>query len=99
MTRFSVVFQFETETPPASPNSLDLASNGRIDSYEVSGTRARYGTGSRQRAWRSPNHRLHGAIIHLPPSPAPPMAIAAVIPITRYLAWEAAFQRHKHNYS
>jgi hypothetical protein len=31
---------------------------------------------------------LHGAIIHDHPSPAPPMALAAVIPITRYLECE-----------
>jgi hypothetical protein len=37
--------------------------------------------------------------IHDYPSPAPPMALAAVIPITRYLNGKHRIQRHNHNYS
>jgi len=37
--------------------------------------------------------------IHDHPSPAPPLAIAAVIPITRYLNGKCRIQRHNHNYT
>jgi hypothetical protein len=100
MARFSVVFQFETRDTARFSNSLDLASNGRIDSYEVSGR-----VGSLWH-WKPPAGLAQSkppfARCHYPLATVTGSADGNSRSDTDHslsLAWEAAFQRHKHNYS